>query len=112
MTTGYTKTATLIELRLLAGNLIRIAFAGRLAKDQEGTRMTGLPNRGFVHEVDVRDLCTSSSASSVSVSATSTSVQGAPRQAPRVSREYQIHEAVLLSFSDTVPDRIELLTRL
>jgi hypothetical protein len=112
MTTGYTKTATLIELRLLAGNLIRIAFAGRLAKDQEGTRMTGLPNRGFVHEVDVRDLCTSSSASSVSVSATSTSVRGAPRQAPRVSREYQIHEAVLLSFSDTVPDRIELLTRL
>ncbi len=74
--------------------------------------MAQLSNQGLAREVEERDLCTSSGACSIAVSAVSTSMRDAVKPAPCFSREQQIHEVVLLGFSDPIPGQIELLRHL
>lgn len=72
--------------------------------------MAPLSDQRPARHVEVHDLCMPSVASSIS--ATSTSWGDTTRPSQRFSGEQRIHEAVLSSFSDQVPNQINLLLQL
>jgi hypothetical protein len=74
--------------------------------------MTQLSSRGFVRQAEAQHQYMSSIADQAHISTTSISVGDANKAIKRLSREQRIHEAILLIFSDKVPDQIELLLAL
>lgn len=73
--------------------------------------MTQLSSRGFARQAEAHHQCMSSVAGPARTSTTSIGVRHANKAIKRLSREQRIHEAVLLSFSDLVP-QLEILLHL
>jgi len=74
--------------------------------------MTQLSSREFARQADAYHQCVSSVAGSAHISTTPISMRHANKAIMRLSREQRIHEAVLLSFSASVPVHFELLLHL
>ena len=74
--------------------------------------MTQLSSRGFARQAEAHCQCMSCVADPTCISTTSISTRDANKAIKRLSREQRIHEAVLLSFSESVPGQFELLLHL
>ena len=74
--------------------------------------MTQPSSCGFAHQAEAPHQCMFSVSDPARISKTSTSVGSANKAIKRLRREQRIHEAVLLSFSHTVPGQVELLLHL
>jgi hypothetical protein len=74
--------------------------------------MTQLSSRGLARQAEAQHQCMSSVAGQAHISTTSISMRDANKAVKRLSREQRIREAVMLSFSEPVPGRLEPLLHL